>query len=61
MSYRCVKEAFTGKASITVGTVIEHVVHDSKLGEPYVTFSIDGIHYAMRNDAFDEYFEEAGE
>lgn len=61
MSYRCVKEAFGGKALIPVGTVIERVGHDSIWGETCVTFSIDGIHYAMRNDAFDEYFEEAGE
>lgn len=61
MSYRCVKEVFTGKAAITVGTVIEHVEHDIKLGEPCVTFSIDGVHYAMRPDVFHEHFEEVGE
>ena len=35
MSYRCVREVFAGKATIAAGTVIEHVVHDIKLGEHF--------------------------
>lgn len=58
MSYRCVMEAFIGKAAITIGTVIEHVGHDSKLGDPCMTSSIDEVHYAMRPDVFREHFEE---
>ena len=61
MSYVCTKELSIGCDIMRVGDVIEHVVHDIKLGEPCVTFSIDGVHYAMRPDVFREHFEEVGE
>lgn len=60
MSYRCVKELKVEATTIPVGTVIEHVGHDSFRGRAYVTFKHGFQHHAVEADAFHEHFEEVG-
>lgn len=61
MSYRCVRELKVDAATIPVGTVIEHVGHDSIHGRAFVTFRFGFEHYAVYSDIFREHFDEVGE
>lgn len=61
MSYRCVKELKVETTTISIGTVIGHVGHDSIRGMAFVTFRLGFEHYTVEADAFHEHFEEAGE
>lgn len=58
MSYRCVRELTIGTNTIPKGAIIEHVGHDRHYGKACRTFAIGGVHYALRVDAFEEFFEE---
>lgn len=58
MRYKCIKEFRVEADTIPVGTVIEHVGHDSIHGRAFFTFKLGFKHYAIESDAFREHFEE---
>lgn len=58
MRYRCIKELKVVTTTILVGTVVEHVGHDSIHGRAFATFKLGFEHYAVEYDTFRDHFEE---
>lgn len=58
MSYRCVREIKAEDYTIPAGTVIEGIERNDVACMAFVTFVVDGVHFAVRYDMFEEFFEE---